>query len=517
MTKIVYLPLDERPCNYIYPQMLADMTDLTLIVPGKDELGNKKQPAAFQRLDDWTLQKVEDADYLIVSVDMLVYGGIVPSRLHHLSIEECKKRMLLLERIKEKNPRIRIYGFNLVMRTPSYSSSDEEPDYYEQYGRHIFKYGWLTDKAEKDGLSEDEQNELLTVKEDLPDTVLDDFLRRRETNHQINQLSVDLVEKGIIDHLVIPLDDNSHYGYTSREQRKLTFKIEELNLADRVLIYPGADEVGCTLFAKVFSEVMEYTPEVFVRYSSTHGPYIIPKLEDRSLNESIKSQLTSVNAFMADSPEEADFILMVNSPAVGPSGMADGEPFERRHSSYFSEVNTREFMQAIARYIHKGKIVALADVASLNGGDHSLMKLLSKNDLLAGIEAYAGWNTSGNTLGTVIAHAVIRSYYLRRESSNDVIHTKRSREFYYYRLIEDWGYQSLVRQNVCEHDLPGLGGDYFNITAVKKVVEEIVSEKLNQFISWYLSDVDDGTIKVENAFLPWNRMFEVGFQITLHD
>src|SRR5688572_24951842 len=109
MTKIVYLPLDERPCNYIYPQMLADMTDLTLIVPGKDELGNKKQPAAFQRLDDWTLQKVEDADYLIVSVDMLVYGGIVPSRLHHLSIEECKKRMLLLERIKEKNPRIRIY------------------------------------------------------------------------------------------------------------------------------------------------------------------------------------------------------------------------------------------------------------------------------------------------------------------------------------------------------------------------------------------------------------------------
>ncbi|MEH7388156.1 DUF4127 family protein [Bacillus sp. JJ1521] len=31
--KIVYLPLDERPCNLVYPQQLADAADVPLYVP----------------------------------------------------------------------------------------------------------------------------------------------------------------------------------------------------------------------------------------------------------------------------------------------------------------------------------------------------------------------------------------------------------------------------------------------------------------------------------------------------
>ena len=72
---------------------------------------------------------------------MLLYGGIVPSRLHHLSEETLTRRLNVLEEIRKSNPALKIYAFSLIMRCPSYSSADEEPDYYETCGREIFLYG----------------------------------------------------------------------------------------------------------------------------------------------------------------------------------------------------------------------------------------------------------------------------------------------------------------------------------------------------------------------------------------
>lgn len=43
MTKIVFVPLDERPCNLEYPQRLAEMTDLELAAPPMSILGRKKR------------------------------------------------------------------------------------------------------------------------------------------------------------------------------------------------------------------------------------------------------------------------------------------------------------------------------------------------------------------------------------------------------------------------------------------------------------------------------------------
>ena len=44
------------------------------------------------------------------------------------------------------------------MRTPRYNSSDEEPGYYEEeYGERIFRFGWLNDKKDREGLLPDEK------------------------------------------------------------------------------------------------------------------------------------------------------------------------------------------------------------------------------------------------------------------------------------------------------------------------------------------------------------------------
>ncbi|MGO4374291.1 DUF4127 family protein [Paenibacillus sp. MCAF20] len=147
MSKVVYVPLDERPCNAKFPIMVAAITDLKLSSPPRTLLGNKKQPADVEGIRHWLLEETSDADYLIVSADLLVYGGIVPSRLHQLPLAECAARLSFLRDLKRSNPALRIYAFNLIMRAPAYNSSDEEPDYYEQHGYSLFRYGWLSDIA----------------------------------------------------------------------------------------------------------------------------------------------------------------------------------------------------------------------------------------------------------------------------------------------------------------------------------------------------------------------------------
>lgn len=491
------------------------MTDLTLEVPDIGLLGRKKTPADTGAVRDWLTGAVKGADALIVSIDMLVHGGIVPSRLHHTSEDVCLERLNVLAGLKQSNPGLRIYAFNLITRVPAYSSAEEEPDYYADYGNELYTYGWLTDKAEQEALDEAETARLESVKKTIPPEVLNDFLNRRKTNAFVNRETMKLVQSGVIDFLIIPLDDNSKYGFSPMEQRKLSLLAEELDLGDKVMIYPGADEIGCTLFARAFCEAKGYVPKAFVRYSSVHGPFVVPKYEDRSLGESIKYHLTAAGAVSHDNSCGTDFILMTNSPPVGQKEMAEcSTPYGDRHRSYFSEVNTKEFVQAIRHYIREGHTVALADVAVSNGSDHPFMKMVSRSGLLHDIAAYAAWNTSGNTMGTVVSHAIIESYY-RRQGSDSAERLNRSRAYYYFRLIEDWGYQAIVRKDVIHNELPKLGASYYELTHVQSEVYAVIKAKLEQFFAEYVQEGCPGRIRIEDVHLPWSRMFEVGFDVVL--
>lgn len=48
MKNIVYLPLDERPCNYAFAEFLSENNkEINLIRPELSILGDKKTPADF--------------------------------------------------------------------------------------------------------------------------------------------------------------------------------------------------------------------------------------------------------------------------------------------------------------------------------------------------------------------------------------------------------------------------------------------------------------------------------------
>ena len=183
--KLVYIPLDERPCNYHFAERIAKSSPIELINPNRDILGDKKKPADVHALEAFLLENADKADSFVISLDMLLYGGIVPSRLHRMSEDELTKRLSVIEKIKKINPEARIYAFALIMRCPKYSSADEEPDYYEYCGEQIFRTGQVKHKRELGLIDSDEAERLLAEYAEVIGDSLSDFEERRSVNRNM--------------------------------------------------------------------------------------------------------------------------------------------------------------------------------------------------------------------------------------------------------------------------------------------------------------------------------------------
>ncbi|MEG0493596.1 MAG: DUF4127 family protein [Clostridia bacterium] len=497
MQKILMLPLDERPCNLLFPKLMCTgCEDILPILPPRELLGDKKTPANFKALLEWLTANLAQCDAAVLSLDMLVYGGIVPSRLHHLSKAECLERLQAVRVIKQAISKI--YAFSLIMRAPAYNSSDEEPDYYAQFGRALYEWGALKDKEARKSLTQQEQEQLQALKAKIPQEVLDDFAQRREVNNSINAEALTLAAEGVIDFLVIPLDDCAQFGWAAREQRGLRTRLVSEGLSHRVFLYAGADEVGGVLLARAANELRERTPAVYLRYSAVNGPFIVPKYEDRPLGENLKWQIAAAGGHTCATPDEADFVLMVNAPTIGGEAMGEAnlEP-SQLDASYANERCLPEFV-ADLREMCKKKPVALADVALANGADRELMAMLSAQRLLGGLTSYAGWNTSANAAGTCIAHMML-----------ELGNANPTRDFLCLRLLEDWGYMANVRAKAFSR-LRSQGHENGELSGCEEQLAEYVQNELQSF-----AELLEGLPKavVCKVNFPWHRLFEIGMEL----
>ena len=501
MKNIIYIPLDERPCNYDFPVLMAKDTEYNILVPPREFLGDKKIPADVQKLWKWLLENVKNAQGAILSIDMLIYGGIVPSRLHSYTFQDCTEILEKIKQLKDINPILKVFAFNLIMRCPQYSSSDEEPDYYNEYGREIFRYGYISHRASLNIADENELKELSEIKEKLPQEILDDYIKRRSVNREVNKEVINYVKHNFIDFLVIPQDDSAPYGLTAIDQQYVRKYVIDNRLNTKIYMYPGADELGCTLLARMINQDKNLRPMVYPRFSSTYGPFVIPSYEDRMLLESVKYQVLCAGGLLCSSLSEADIILMVNSPG---KFMQEGVVQDNKDNSYNVERNITEFLEYakyVVNIVHKPCIIA--DVAFANGADIELIKLLHSEKLLFNLAGYAGWNTSANSLGTCICQGMLYNIYGC---------TQKHLDFLGLRYLEDAGYCAKVRRKVTNERLGSMGLNYFEVDGQRGKVSQIVRNELAKFAEENLNYYGY-SIQIEDCYMPWRRMFEVGLKV----
>lgn len=499
--KVVLLPLDERPCNFNFPGFLYEGSDLKIVRP--ERLGDKKKPAEVAEVTAFLEKECADADFAVLAMDTLLYGGLIPSRLHHLEKQEAAERLGLLRKIKEKNPKLKIYAFQCIMRCPKYSSDDEEPDYYGICGEQIHKLGAVLHK-EQLGICAEGEADKETLLKQIPDTALADFCERRNFNLEQNLAVLDLAKDGIIDFLIIPQDDSAPFGYTAMDQKKVRAKISDLGLTEQVYVYPGADEIELTLLSRVFNTWKNKTPRVYVRYASVKAPFLIPLYEDRPLGETVKYHLMAAGCIQVHQENSADFILALSAPA---EGMQEAATQPAQESGYMVQRTLPEFVYGIAYDLEQNIPVTIGDNAYANGGEAELLAMLDRKGLLFKLAGYAGWNTSSNTIGTAVAQGVRYLYH-----GDDKGH----RDFLVQRYLEDVGYCSFVRKNITDNVLPEMGMNYFDVKEQRGAVSELVKEELNQFAKEKLSSISEHIV-LKDVYMPWRRMFEAGIEAEYRD
>lgn len=547
MKRVAVLPMDDRPVNYDYPRYLSRAAGMEVVLPPRDWLGNPWRPSRHADLADWMARTLPTADAAIVAIDVLGYGGLIPSRTSVEPLESVLDRLGIIRILKASHPELPILASSVVMRVNRSNSCEEEKPYWATFGSRMFMLSSLEHKADLGKAEPAEIAERDRLRATIPDEVYSDYLCGRARNHAVNRAMVDWAAEGVFDYLLLPQDDTADYGWNVSEARSLQAAIRARGLDDRAITYPGADEIGCLLLARYVCRTAGFSPRVWPRYSSVAGPSVVTAYEDRPFQELIRAHLAPLGGTLAVSERDADLVLFVNSP-VERQGNGDSQWIIRQgtaavrndlpprfqpwfdrfcdsdgyratsHEVHSPGRNPQEFVGALVDALASGPPVALADVAYVNASDLALSDVLLNQPEVAGLAAYGGWNTAGNTLGTVLAQAMI--HVLSRRSVPTPDQRAAHLEFLFLRFLDDDSYQARERTRCMVVDLPPLGIEPSmerlpegQAEEVEGRVESYLQPAVAALTTLFVRSGRVRDVRVDHIHLPWKRLFEVGFDV----
>lgn len=476
---VALLPLDERPVTGRLAAMVGAVAGAQVLLPPGSLLPRVRVLGDRDGLTAWLTGPAAGADVLVVSLEMLAFGGLVPSRIGYEGTVESLRRWEVLRMFD-----VPVHAAGVVTRTPDADDPAEEPEYYGWHGRALHA-----------------ASAALSTGHPLPagtdPALARDFLGRRLRNHVLNLASLGLAADGVLDTLVIGADDTATAAIGTREQQWLAQWPAWLGIADRVMTYPGADEIGVVLVARVLSQQLDRPPRV--RVNATHGLDRVAPYENVPVLQTVLGQLRAAGAMVASAgSDQADLDLVVHPPSGCRGDFAIAPP----HAT--DPAAAEGTADLVADLLATGARVAVADAAYPGGADPALVSALARRldgrwERLAG---WAAWNTAGNTIGTAIGHGLAVVAGQCQGTFDSQAHAMLLR----HRLLEDWGWMSSARQQVRAL----IGSDP---TRHDRVPDDGTAEWLAaQLLARRLADLGPGW-SVDHVSFPWRRTFEIDFTV----
>lgn len=469
MKKTALIPIDNRPVCYTLPQMTAAVnSDFKLSMPNRKLLGNLTKEADTEALFEW-LEDLKDVDYLVISSDTLLYGGLIPSRRSSETKEDLDKKILRLRNILLNKPNCKTYVFSSIMRISNNNANEEEKEYWSEWGKKIYEYSFNLHKFEVEGNNSSKER-AKALSGEIPKEILIDWLSTRSRNFDINKSLLKLYDDGVIDTLVYSKDDCAQYGLNIKEANY--FEYETAN-RPRAAVKTGADEIPLALIARCMSD--GHVVKIAPFFTNPESIDKISNYEDISVKKSVESQIYTAGGDVCDK-KDADIILYVNN-------------FKDKQGEIVMGEKTEEFSGFLASFDRPS---AIADIVNANGSDNKFIKELFKTKL-NGLTGYAGWNTTGNTLGSAISAAIFTHFAKKSKSEN----TEAFKKLLAVRFLDDWAYQANLREKIKAENIK----DLLKIKELFKPYEEIISKVLS---------FDCSNAKYS---FPWNRFFEIEIEL----
>lgn len=457
MKKIAFVPIDNRPVCYTLARQIADIdSDLELLLPERQFLGDLKKIADCESILEW-LKSLDYVDAIILSLDTIAYGGLIPSRRCEDTKEEILTRISKLKDILMQK-QAKVYAFSSIMRISNNNINEEEKKYWSEYGKKIFQYSYA---CHEKGL----------VSTDIPQNILNDYLETRKRNFEINKEYLNWSQEGLIDTLVYSKDDCAKFGFNVLEAQQLQNIIVEKNL--NALVKTGADEIPLSLFSRAITsgKTVKIAP-VFTRKDCINN---ISKYEDISVYDSVKGQIELAGGIVSDE-NSADIIMIVNNFKDEQGELVMGVDVE----GFSGELNLPE------------KPYVIADILNANGADNSFIeKFFEKSLDFQKFLGYAGWNTTGNTLGSALCCALTKYFATK-------LNIYSFKKIQMIRFLDDWAYQANVRAIAKK--------EHSNVDI------NFVSEKMKPYEKYLEKKIDANFEEIVYNF-PWQRLFEIEVSI----
>ena len=460
MKKIVFIPIDNRPVCYQLPKQIADLeSECELVLPKRELLGNLTKQADFSALIDW-LKSLENIDIIVCCLDTVAYGGLISSRRTNDSADTIKQRINdFVDVIKKNNAEV--YAFSSIMRISNNNVNEEEKLYWKDYGKKLFEYSY---ELHKTGMAKAE-------KFGIPEKILQDYLQGRKRNFEINKYYIELANQNIFKTLVFSKDDCAKFGLNVQEAEELK-KLSQNN-AD-IFIKTGADEIPLSLISRALNKHKHI--KIFPKYLKPNFVDNISKYEDISVKESVESQLELCGAVVTQNEEDSDMILLVNN-------------FADEQGELVMNVDVPLFCETLEL---PDKPYFIADIMNANGSDNNFCEELLKLKYLKEFYGYAAWNTTGNTLGSVISAAL--TYFGAKKPNREAFDILQLTRF-----LDDWAYQANVRKEIRDN--------------AENLKNGIVKQKMQSFEEKLVKAFALKNIDIEYKF-PWNRFFETEIDIS---
>lgn len=490
MPQVLLLPLDGRPCNARFPVQLAALGGHTVLAPASQLLGNARQPARLPELDAWLAAELPQSQQLFLSFDTWLYGNLVASRRNPASRDALLQRLNQLRQWRERFPNLRIHGFATLLRISNSNDATEERPYWAEHGQAIYRLSWLEHRL-SEAPDETLQAEYQRLQSQIPASVLSDYRTLRQRNLAVLQQLLALQAEGIIDQLLIGCDDGGEYGWGVQERLQLEAELAQLNLSDRCLIYPGADELASVLLARV---LVPGQPEVAVAWSHPEARDLCTLYEGRPLSQTLSLQARAVGVSLSQNPDQAAVLLWLHNPPHGPQ---IDQFLDRQQRMPLNE----NALSRLKSALQAGQPVALADLCYVNGGDAELLQQLEDRQLLLQLLAYAAWNTNGNSLGMLLAWLKFLGPLLSPAQPLPLSHQR----FLLERLADDGWYQGHLRQQLCGH--------YSEPVTLQSCLSAI--HWFNQHFEGWRAQLPPALqgLQVKHLSFPWKRFFEVDLQL----
>jgi hypothetical protein len=493
---IAFVPLDDRPVTYQLPLMLAQIAGQALVTPPRPALGNYLQPGDTEAIRRWLQgDATRGASALVVSSDMLVYGGLVASRLPGIAPGDGYVRLTDLAKLKSARaiPFVGVFGTIMRLAPTGVPALGAATNYYAT-GKtvdDIAAYANLPDPPQ----TEEDKRKAAALRAAIGSPTLDAYLGARARNRDVDEWALQMAAEGGFDRIVIGQDDAGPTGLHLKDVAVLERDARAFGLGPRASIEPGADELGMVMLAQAFARNVRWSPTVSVTYSRPDGGAVNDRLEFVPIDTTIGHIVGACGARrVAGAADIALYVRVAETPD------ADEAAFEDR----------------LASDVAAGKSVAVADLTFLHGGpgeeQRELTEALVARGIAGKIDAFASWNTDANTIGTVLPEAIAVGAGKRGGGYDAHVHA----QFMLDRYADDYAFHQFVRP-VLNAELRARGID--TTLLLPDVAREAASR--NRELLWpraldllaavYPQYRDAGL----TITLPWDRTFETQLDVRL--